>query len=100
MRRRRPLFDASEPPPIPDLGPRPLCTAKARGGFGRDARVIQRPCTNCPIVTEYNDAVESYHAALTEWRDTMDDRTPLEIVELVTERRRQGPDLAWCWAVI
>lgn len=100
MRRRQPVIDITEPPPLPDLGAPPQCSAKARNRFGRDCRVIDRPCANCPIVTEYNDAVEAYHAALTEWRDSMDDRTPLEIVELVTERRREGPDLAWCGAVI
>ena len=89
----------AEPPPVPNFGPRPTCTGEPRGPLGRGYPRPQR-CANCPAATAFNDRIDEYHDALSAWRDGVDDRAPLHILEAVDERRRAAPDAVFCWAEI
>lgn len=94
MRRRRDETVASEPPPVTDFGPKPVC----RRGQDSGAPL---PCGRCDLVHDFYDRVRSYRNELGPWRDSaLDDRNQREILEAVHERQRLLPFGRFCYGAI
>ncbi len=68
MKRRQPEDSMPAPPPVPDLGPMPVCRAEQRNRAGLDyPDVFPSSCGQCVRLALYNEEVDDYRRDVSEW---------------------------------